>query len=178
MREKLVLILYSFFFLFFIFSFLYLSLLHYFINPADVEMGIKEPEPVSTKEDRRPLLTTQAIEVQARISQTTLRPNGLSLPEEKDTAMKETSEMVVIDPSSGFPTFLTRFDSLEFNSLPISHFHRFGPPYANFLRFFVPLLEALFKVHRDFTSGFRGGVFLGNILMELLCAGFLEGHPT
>ena len=32
------------------------------------------------------------------------------------------------------------------------------------------LLEWLFKRHGDFTSGFRGGVFLGNILMELLCA--------
>ena len=34
----------------------------------------------------------------------------------------------------------------------------------------LPLLEGLFKVHGDFTSGFRGGVFLGNILMQLLCA--------
>ena len=33
----------------------------------------------------------------------------------------------------------------------------------------LPLLEGLFKAHGDFTSGFRGGVFLGNILMELLC---------
>ena len=32
------------------------------------------------------------------------------------------------------------------------------------------MLERLLKVHGDFTSGFRGGVFLGNILMELLCA--------
>jgi len=34
----------------------------------------------------------------------------------------------------------------------------------------LPLLEELFKIHGDFTSGFRGGVFLGNILIELLCA--------
>ena len=33
----------------------------------------------------------------------------------------------------------------------------------------LPLLEGLFKAHGDFTSGFRGGIFLGNILMELLC---------
>ena len=33
----------------------------------------------------------------------------------------------------------------------------------------LPLLEGLFKAHGDFTSEFRGGVFLGNILMELLC---------
>ena len=32
----------------------------------------------------------------------------------------------------------------------------------------LPLLEGLFKRHGDFTSGFKG-VFLGNILMELLC---------
>lgn len=30
-------------------------------------------------------------------------------------------------------------------------------------------MEELFKVHEDFTSGFRGGIFLGNIQMELLC---------
>lgn len=34
----------------------------------------------------------------------------------------------------------------------------------------LPVLERLFKTHGDFTSGFNGGVFLGNILMELLCA--------
>ena len=32
------------------------------------------------------------------------------------------------------------------------------------------MLKRLLKNHGDFTSGFRGGVFLGNILMELLCA--------
>ena len=31
------------------------------------------------------------------------------------------------------------------------------------------MLEGLFKAHEDFTSGFKGGVFLGNVLMELLC---------
>ena len=34
----------------------------------------------------------------------------------------------------------------------------------------LPLLEGLFKRHGDFTSGFRGSVFLGNILIELLYA--------
>ena len=34
----------------------------------------------------------------------------------------------------------------------------------------LSLLEGLFKRHGDFTSGFRGSVFLGNILIELLCA--------
>ena len=34
----------------------------------------------------------------------------------------------------------------------------------------LPLLKGLFKTHKDFTSRFRGGVFFGNILMELLCA--------
>lgn len=82
--------------------------------------------------------------------------------------------MTVSDPSSRLPTFLTRFDSLEFNSLPVSHFHRFGPPFVYFLQFSVPaeglpLLEGLLRVHRDFTNRFRRGVFLRNILMELLC---------
>ena len=82
--------------------------------------------------------------------------------------------MIVSDPSAGLPTFLVRFDLLKFNNLLASHFHRFGPPFGSFLCFSVPveglpLLEELFKVHEDFTSGFRGGIFLGNILMELLC---------
>lgn len=87
--------------------------------------------------------------------------------------MEEALEMTISDPSSGVPAFLTRFDSLEFNSLPASHFYFFGLPFANFLRFFVPteglpLLEGLLRVHEDFTNGFKEGVFLGNILMELL----------
>ena len=82
--------------------------------------------------------------------------------------------MTVSNPDSGLPAFLARFDSLEFNSLPVSHFHCFGPLFGNFRRFSVPveglpLLKGLFKAHRDFTSGFGGGVFLGNILMKLLC---------
>ena len=82
--------------------------------------------------------------------------------------------MTVLDHGSRLPTFLARFDLLEFNSLPISHFYCFGPPYGNFLCFFVPveglpLLEGLFKIHGNFTSGFRKGVFLGIILIELLC---------
>lgn len=137
-------------------------------------MGIKDPNPVTTKETKRPLLATQAVEVQTVITQTILRPSGLSLPEEKDTAIEETLEMFVIGPSLGLPTFLTRFNSQEFNSLLVSHFHHFGPPYTNFLRFFMPakgfpFLEGLFRAHEDFISGFRGGVFLGNTLMELLC---------
>ena len=89
--------------------------------------------------------------------------------------MDEAPKMTISDPSLGLPAFLVRFDSLEFNSLLASYFHRFGPPFGNFLRFSVlveglPLLEGLFKAYGDFTSGFRRGVFLGNILMELLCA--------
>ena len=89
--------------------------------------------------------------------------------------MGKTPGAATLDPVSGLPTFLARFDPLEFNSLPASHFHHFGPSYGRFLLFSVPieglpLLEGLFKRHGDFTSGFKGGVFLGNILMELLCA--------
>ena len=88
--------------------------------------------------------------------------------------MEEAPEMAVSGLISGLSVFLARFDSLGFNSPLASHFHHFGPPFGNFLRFFVlaeglPLLEGLFKTHGDFTNGFKGGVFLGNILMELLC---------
>ena len=92
-----------------------------------------------------------------------------------DTSMGKTLDVAALDPVSGLSTFLARFDFQEFNSLLASHFHHFGSSYGSFLRFFVlmeglPLLEGLFKRHGDFTSGFREGVFLGNILMELLCA--------
>ena len=83
--------------------------------------------------------------------------------------------MAISDPDSGLPAFLARFDLLEFNSLPASHFHRFGPSYGNFLHLSVPveglpLLEGLLKVYGDITIGFKEAVFLGNILMELLYA--------
>ena len=89
--------------------------------------------------------------------------------------MEEALGVTVSDPRSGLTAFLSYFDSLEFNSLLTSHFHSFGPSFSNFLRFSVlveglPLLEGLFKTYGDFTSGFRGGVFLGNILMKMLCA--------
>ena len=89
--------------------------------------------------------------------------------------MEEALKMAVLDPSSGLPAFLTHFDSLEFNSLSVSHFHCFGPPFVNFLRFSMlaeglALLEGLLRVHGDFNNGFKGGVFLRNILMEFLCA--------
>lgn len=85
--------------------------------------------------------------------------------------MGKAPRVVVLDPASRLPTFLACFDRLEFNSLPISHFHHFGASYGSFLRFSVPmeglpLLEGLFKSYGDFTIGFKGGVFLGNILME------------
>ena len=88
--------------------------------------------------------------------------------------MEEALKMVVSDPSLGLPAVLARFDSLEFNSFLVSCFHRFGPFFGSFLWFSMlakglPLLEGLFKAHRDFTSRFKGGVFLGNILLELPC---------
>ena len=82
--------------------------------------------------------------------------------------------VAALDLDSRLSIFLAHFDLLEFNNIPASHFHSFGSSYGSFLHFSVPmeglsLLEGLLKSHGDFTSGFRGGVFLGNILMELLC---------
>ena len=84
-----------------------------------------------------------------------------------DTAMGDASGVAASDLDSRLSSFLARFDLLEFNSLPASHFHAFGSSYGSFLRFSVPveglpLLESLLKSHGDFTSGFRGGIFLGN----------------
>ena len=63
------------------------------------------------------------------------------------------------------------------------HFCRFGASYSSFLRFSMPteglpLLEELVKVHGDFTARFRGGVLLGNILLELLCAVLISLKST
>ncbi|KAL0010920.1 hypothetical protein SO802_006028 [Lithocarpus litseifolius] len=109
--------------------------------------GTKEPELAITKEAKGLAPNVQTIEAQTRIPQTIQRPESPPVLEGGDITMKEAPEMTVLDLSSGLPIFLSRFDSLEFNSLPISQFHLFGPPFANFL----------------------GGVFLANILMELLC---------
>ena len=89
--------------------------------------------------------------------------------------MGDVPGVATLDLDSRLSTFLARFDLMEFNSLPASHFYSFGSSYGSFLCFSVPieslpLLESLLKSHRDFTSDFRGDVFLGNILMELLCA--------
>ena len=89
--------------------------------------------------------------------------------------MGDVPGVAALDLDSRLSTFLARFDLMEFNSLPASHFYSFGSSYGSFLCFSVPieslpLLESLLKSHGDFTSDFRGDVFLGNILMELLCA--------
>lgn len=47
--------------------------------------------------------------------------------------MGEALEMTASNPSSGLPAFLTSFDSLEFNSLPVSHFHRFWATFCQLL---------------------------------------------
>ena len=113
--------------------------------------------------------------IQAASFQTLQGVEGSLAHTRGDTSMGKTPGVAALDPVSGLSTFLARFDLLEFNSLPASHFHRCDSSNGSFLRFFVPmeglpLLEGLLKRHGDFTSGFRGGVFLGNILMELLCA--------
>ena len=113
--------------------------------------------------------------VQAASFQTAQGVEGSLTPTRGDTSMGKTPGVAAQDLASRLPTFLAHFDLLEFHSLPTSHFHYFGSSYGSFLRFSVPmegllLLEGLFKRHGDFTSGFREGVFLGNILIELLCA--------
>ena len=78
--------------------------------------------------------------------------------------MENVPGVAALDLDSRLSTFLPRFDLMEFNSLPTSHFYSFGSSYGSFLRFSVPveglpLLESLLKGHRDFTSNFRGVFF-------------------
>ena len=106
--------------------------------------------------------------VQAAGFQTAQRIERSLAPTRGDTSMGETPGVAALDLASRLPTFLAHFDLLELNSLPASHFHHFGPSYGSFLYFSVPveglpLLDGLFKRHGDFTSGFRGGVFLGTL---------------
>ena len=112
--------------------------------------------------------------VQVANLQTTQKAEGSPALAGGDTMMGDVPGVAALDPDSRLSIFLARFDLLEFNSLPASHFHSFGSSYGSFLCFSMPvegslLLERLLTSHGDFTSGFRGGVFLDNILMELLC---------
>ena len=107
--------------------------------------------------------------------QTNQKAEGSPIPTGRDTMIGDVPRVAALDFDSRLSTFLARFDLMEFNSLPASHFYSFGSSYGSFLLCFVPvkglpLLESLLKGHGDFTSGFGEGVFLGNILMELLCA--------
>ena len=113
--------------------------------------------------------------VQVADLRTTQKAEGSPASAGGDTTMGDAPRIAASDPDLRLFVFLARFDLLEFNSLPASHFHSFGSFYGSFLCLSVPveglpLLERLLKSHGDFTSGFKGGVFLGNILMELLCA--------
>ena len=133
---------------------------------TNIDTGFKDSEPV----------IPEGIMRSVRIADLQSKQKATSSPVStgSDTAIGDASGMAAPDLDSRLSSFLARFDLLEFNSLPASHFYSFGSSYGSFLHFSVPveglpLLESLLKSHGDFTSGFRGAVFLGNILMELLC---------
>ena len=75
---------------------------------------------------------------------------------------------IIVDPNVGLLAFLSRFDLLEFNNLPMGHFYHFGASYSRFFCFSVP------------TEGLHSwrGVFLGNILLELLCVVLISLKST
>ena len=102
--------------------------------------------------------------VQIADLQTNQKAEGSPIPAGWDTVMGDVPGVVALDLDSRLSTFLARFDLMEFNSLPASHFYSFGSSYGSFLCFSVPveglpLLESLLKSHGNFTSGFRGGDF-------------------
>ena len=60
--------------------------------------------------------------------------------------------VAALDLDSRLSTFLARFDLMEFNSLPASHFYSSGSSYGNFLHYSMPveglpLLGSLLKSH-------------------------------
>ena len=60
--------------------------------------------------------------------------------------------VAALDLDSRLSTFLARFDLMEFNSLPASHFYSSGSSYGSFLRYSMPveglpLLGSLLKSH-------------------------------
>ena len=133
----------------------------------NIDTGFSDSEPVIPEGIVRPVQIAD-LQPERKAASPLVSASG-------DTAMGDASRVAASDLDSRLSSFLARFDFLEFNSLPASHFHVFGSSYGSFLRFSIPveglpLLESLLKSHADFTSGFKGGVFLGNILMELLCA--------
>ena len=138
-----------------------------FLFFASVDTGVRDSEPV--------ILEGVVRFVQIADLQTKQKATSFPVSSGGDTVMGDVPGVAASDLDSRLSSFLARFDLMEFNSLPTSHFYSFGSSYGSFLRFSVPveglpLLESLLNSHGDFTSSFKGGVFLGNILMELLCA--------
>ena len=132
-----------------------------------VDTGVTDSEPVIPKGVAR--------SVQIADLQTKQKTEGFPVPAGGDTVMGDVPRVAALDLDSRLSTFLARFDLMEFNSFPASQIYSCRSSYGSFLRFSVPveglpLLESWLKSHGDFTSSFRGGVFLGNILIELLCA--------
>ena len=121
------------------------------------DIGVKDPELIVPEVAVGSTPDLQVAESQAGTPQTIQRVESSLIPANGDTTMGEASEVTVSDSGSRFHVFLAHFDLLEFNSLLASHFHRFGPPFGNFLRFSMSvkglaLLKGLFKTHEDFTK--------------------------
>ena len=106
---------------------------------AGANTSVKDLEPVVPEIVLESTLDVQTVEAQTGIPQAIQRVESSPIPESGDITMGEAPMVTVSDPGSGLPAFLARFDLLEFNSLPASHFHRFGPPSVNFLHFYVPV---------------------------------------
>ena len=115
-----------------------------------VDANSKESRLIIAKEAKGPTSSVHTTKAQSGISQTTQWPKSLLVLEGGDITMGEAPGVTVLDPGSGLLAFLACFDLLEFNILPVSHFHCFGPSFGNFLCLSVrmealPLLEELFK---------------------------------
>ena len=97
---------------------------------ASANTGVKDPEFVVPR--------VAMGSAQVTDPQTIQKAKGSLVPTNGDTTMGEALVMAASALDLGLATFLTRFDLLEFNSLPANHFHHFGLSYSSFLRFSMP----------------------------------------
>ena len=103
------------------FYFLFSPFLFFFVVVVvpGVDIGVRDFEFVVPEE--------AVGSIQVADLQTTQRVEGSLTPTSGDTTMGEALRVATLDPTSRLPTFLAHFDLQEFNSLPTSHFHHFGP---------------------------------------------------
>ena len=114
----------------FFFCFSYFTFLPWFLPPfwilsdfAGVDTGVRDPEFVVPEV----VVGSAQVAEQAKTPQSIQKVDSSLISTSGDATMGKTPKVAISDPDSGLPAFLAWFDLLEFNNLPTSHFHCFGP---------------------------------------------------